>query len=394
MRWVRRVLKWIGILILALLLLVAIFVAFNWALVRNMAATSGAAVTEISKFEPSETVKGCAGSPLPTNSKLFPAAAFAEMQRYSDSQGGVGLIVLVDGKIAGEAYTKGHNAATRTLSMSMHKSVVALAVGAAIADGLIKSVDDPVGAYVSEWKDDPRGKITLRQLLTMSSGLHNPSMSKMELAAFNMMMSDDVSGTALHTALEGKPGAAFNYNNVNAQMAGIALSRALIAAGRGRYADYLSQKIWCPLGNGNAHLWLEHADGQPRYFAYLDATLRDWARIGELIRGKGSVDGKAILPADWIAEMSQSSAANPGYGFLVWRGSPWMKARRYSKEVSLTVAHKEAYLADDVVFLDGFGGQRVYVVPSAKLVIARTGKPSMTWEDSILVNTALRVLAH
>jgi CubicO group peptidase (beta-lactamase class C family) len=394
MKWVRRIFKWLGLLVLALLLLLAIFAAFNWSLVSNMAKTGGAGVTEIAKFEPSETVKGCAAAPLVSVSKPFPAAAFAEMQAYSDRHQGVGLIVLIDGKVAGEVYSKSRSAATRTLSMSMHKTVVALAVGAAIEDGLIKSVDDPLGTYISEWKDDPRGKITVRQLLTMSSGLHNASMAKMEMAAFNMMLGDDISGTALSAALEGKPGATFNYNNVNAQMAGMILSRVLQTAGRGRYANYLSQKIWCPLGNSDAHLWLEHTGGEPRYFAYLDATLRDWAHVGELIRGQGKVANTAILPASWIAEMSQPSAANPGYGLLLWRGSPWVKARRYSKEVSLTVAHREAYLAGDVVFLDGFGGQRVYIVPSAKLVIARTGEPSMTWDDSVLVNIALKALTH
>jgi CubicO group peptidase (beta-lactamase class C family) len=261
-------------------------------------------------------------------------------------------------------------------------------VGAAIRDGLIKSVDDPVGLYLNEWKDDPRGKITLRQLLTMTSGLHNASMSKNEMDAFNLMLGD-VTGAALDAGLDGPPGT-FNYNNVNPQIAGMALSRVLAKAGQGRYADYLSKSLWCPLGNADATLWPEKQGGEPRYFAYLDASVRDWAKVGLLIQDQGQFGGKQVLPADWIAEMGKASAGNPGYGLLLWRGSPWVPQRRYSKEVAMTVPHSAPYLAEDVLFLDGFGGQRVYVVPSAKLVIARSGEVSMTWDDAVLVNLALK----
>jgi CubicO group peptidase (beta-lactamase class C family) len=91
-----------------------------------------------------------------------------------------------------------------------------------------------------------------------------------------------------------------------------------------------------------------------------------------------------------MAMLTAASPGNPNYGMGIWRGSPWSKARRYSKESSFTATHNEAYLADDVLFLDGFGGQRVYIVPSAGLVISRSGETSMTWDDAVLVNTALR----
>jgi hypothetical protein len=77
----------------------------------------------------------------------------------------------------------------------------------------------------------------------------------------------------------------------------------------------------------------------------------------------------------------------------IWRGSPWVKQRRYSKEVAMTVPQREAFLAGDVVYFDGYGGQRVYVVPSAGLVIARSGNPSEDWDESALVNLALRGMA-
>lgn len=132
--------------------------------------------------------------------------------------------------------------------------------------------------------------------------------------------------------------------------------------------------------------------GAPRFFAGLQATARDWARIGQMMLDRGRVGRKQIVPADWIAQMAAPSAANPAYGYQVWRGSPWQEKRAYSPDNPITVPHKEAYLADDVLFFDGFGGQRVYIVPSARLVIVRTGEPSMAFDDSVLVNIALRGL--
>jgi CubicO group peptidase (beta-lactamase class C family) len=390
---VRKILKWLGLLVLAMLVLVAIYLAMHWRAVRNMARVSGLPVTDVSKFTPAQTVKGCSGTPLaPAPAGTLPNDTVAAMQDWSARHGGVGLLVLVDGKVASEAYAKSVTAQTRTQSNSMHKSVVALLMGAALADGTVKSADDPVGTYIPALKHDPRGAITLRQLLSMASGIKNPSMAKMDSAAFELMLGD-VSDAALSLRAEGKPGI-FNYNNANFQLAGTALANALQAAGKGSYAAYLSQKVWCPLGNGDGWLWLEFEGGNPRYFAYLNAALRDWARVGELVRLQGKWNGQQLVPADWVAAITAPSPGNPNYGMGVWRGSPWLKTRRYSKEVAMTVPQREAFLADDVIYFDGFGGQRVYVVPSARLVIARAGEPVADWDESALVNMALRGLGY
>lgn len=386
---IRKLLKWLALLLLAVVAVIAIYLAVHWRAVSNMRKVSGIAVTDVSKFTPTETVKGCPGTPLVSAPQdTLPADTFAAMKDWSDKHGGVGLLVLVDGKVAGEAYKAGVNAETRTHSNSMHKSVVAMMMGAAIADGVVRSVDDPVGDYIPRLKDDPRERITLRQLLSMASGLKNPSMAKMDTAAFELMLGN-VSDAALSLPQTGKAGE-FNYNNGNLQLAGTALANALERAGKGRYAAYLSQKVWCPLGNRDGQLWLEYAGGQPRYFAYLNSALRDWARVGELVRRKGEWNGQQLIPAEWIAAITAPSPGNANYGLGLWLGNPWNKARRYSREVSMIVPQREAFLADDVIYFDGFGGQRVYIVPSAGLVIARAGEPGGDWDESALVNLALR----
>ena len=375
---------------LALLLApIAVSAAPSPQAMANMTKAMGQPITRTDHLTPAEPVRGCTARPLPA----APAAAlapgtFEAMRQWSDARGGVGLVVLVGGKVAGEAYAAGVTGATPLQTNSTHKSVVALLMGAAIADGLIKSVDDPVGRYIPALKDDPRGKITLRQLLSMASGLKNPSLAKREDAAVELMLGNS-SAAALALPQEGAPGA-FNYNNANLQLAGLALANAAQRGGKGRYAEYLSKRLWCPLGNGPASLWLDGEGGQPRFYAHLNAGLSDWARLGELIRHKGKWNGRQVLPAKWITAITAPSAGNPGYGMGVWRGSPYVKDRRYSKESPVTVPQAEPFLADDVAYFDGFGGQRVYIVPSAGLVIARAGTPGPNWDEGVLVNLALK----
>ena len=384
----RKIMKWLGLLLVLLLTPLAAYAALHPLAAANMAKVAGKPITQVDQLTPAEVVRGCPAAPLPAApSDALAPGTFEAMRTWSDARGGVGLIVLVNGQVVGQTYAPGMSGTLPIQTNSMHKSVVAMMMGAAIADGIIKSADDPVGRYIPELSKDPRGKITLRQLLSMSSGLKNASMAKMDSAAIELMLGN-VSEAALSLPIAGAPGT-FNYNNANLQLAGTAIANAAKRAGKGRYAEYLSAKLWCPLGNGPASLWLEFDGGQPRYFAYLNAGLMDWARVGELIRRKGEWNGKQVLPAAWIAAITAPSAGNPGYGMGIWRGSPYVKDRRYSQEVSLTVPQAEPFLADDVIYFDGYGGQRLYVVPSAGLVIARAGNPGDGWDEGVLVNLAL-----
>jgi CubicO group peptidase (beta-lactamase class C family) len=373
----------VGLLIVAL----AIFAAFNWTMARNMASAGGKSNTEIGHLTASQDVKGCGERVLPVaDSKSVSDEALAQMQAFSDKHKGLGLLVMQDGKLVYEHYAKGVTAATRTQTFSMNKSVSALMTGIALADGKLKSIDEPLAAVLPEWKGDARKDITLRHLLTMSSGLHNPSMAKGEWAAMSIMLADNVEQTALGVVAEKKPGTEFKYNNANPQIVGAVIRRAL---GKESYAAYFSRTLWCGVGNAPATLWSESEGGAPRFYAGLNANLRDWARIGQLILDQGKVGDKQIVPADWIKAMTTSSPNNPNYGYLTWLGSPADGTREYSPEAGMVAKHSAPYAAKDVIFFDGFGGQRVYIIPSAKLVIARTGETDMAFDDAPLVNLAL-----
>jgi CubicO group peptidase (beta-lactamase class C family) len=199
----------------------------------------------------------------------------------------------------------------------------------------------------------------------------------------------DIEARILKYPLERVPGAEFNYNSANSQVLLALLERA---TGQ-RYAQFVSTGLWKPLGAKDAALWLDRPGGTARAFSYFMARPRDWLRVGILIAGGGTFEGREILPAEWIGAMTTPSARNPNYGLHLWRGSPASGTRLYNRNTPRGVTHSAPYRVDDVVFLDGGGGHRVYVVPSRKLVIVRTGAVNRPdWDDAILPNAILAAL--
>ncbi|MFK7830468.1 MAG: serine hydrolase domain-containing protein [Congregibacter sp.] len=357
-------------------------------------------VLQLDWRQPKETVNGTedgaddarAAAAFPVDPNAFPsAAALSEAQAYSDAHSGGGLLVWYDGKLVLEHFVDGTDAQTPFSAFSMHKSLLGLTLVAAVEDGILGGLDSAVGDYIPEWRDDPRGAITLRQLLQQVSGLEHIAMSSGDPRAAALALSSAVSATALSYQLVGEPGAEFNYNNVNAQVAGIALENALAARGQ-RYAEYLSQRLWRPLGNHDAALWQESSGGSPRFYAGLEAGLGDWLRVGVMLAEGGVAGDTQLLSANSLEAFAAASEVNPAYGLNVWRGADWNPQRRYGPTTPLTVKHGEPYLASDLLYFDGFGGQRVYVVPSQRLVIARFGEVDLGFDDAVLPNILLRAI--
>ncbi len=342
-------------------------------------------ILEVERYRPSYRLEGCPAAPLP---RAVPegelAEAIAQAKAYSDAQRGLGLIVMHKGAIVHESFAQGVTGETPSASASMMKSVIALLYGIAIDQGVIGSIDDPVGQYLAEWSDDPRGDITLRQLLTMSAGLGQSNFMEILLAP-------DIGKAALGIERTAAPDTEFSYNNAITKLLTLVLDRQLAAQGKGTTLTFLEDELWCPLGNGDAQVWVD-LQRAARGYAGLHAGLADFARIGELIRQQGRAGDKQIVPVDWIAQMAQPSAVNPQYGLHVWLGREHTPQRAYSAANPIKVPHAEAFAAQDIVYFDGFGGQRVYVVASSDLVIARMGEVNLQYDDAIIPNALIRAL--
>ena len=348
------------------------------------------AVEAVEAYTPAEAVPGTKASLrlAPAGARRAAATALADADAYAEAQQSFAFLVMRDGRLLHERYWQGFSAASRFSTASMHKTVMALAYGPAIAAGHLR-LDDPVGRHLPEWAADARGRVTLRQLLGMTSGLAAPPgpPGPTNLAT-QLTLGPDIRTTALAFSAADPPGREFAYANVSSQLAGMALD----AATPGRYAEWLSGTIWRPIGAGEASLWLDRPGGTPHLFCCLQATPRDWLRVGELIRKRGRAGGRQVVPADWIDAITSPSKLNPNFGMQIWRGTPYAAERRYARSIALTIKSSEPFARDDVLFIDGAGGQRVYVIPSEKLTIVRVGKPSPDWDDSRLPNLVLAAL--
>lgn len=398
----KRVLKWIG---MGIALLIALpFVAFTGLYVTDPTYYGRIAtiftidpVKDVDWYEPLERVPGHEGAPLPratADDRTIRAEAWAEAVAYAEETDSVALLVWHKGALQYEHYGVGFDRASRTDPASMHKSVIALVVGVAIADGTISSVDEPAATYITEWANDARAKITIKHLLQMTSGLYRDPFSPSPFGTtMKLNLGTEITDLTLSQPARSDPGLEFDYNNFNPQNLSIILERA---SGQ-RYAQILSDKLWSKIGVGDAYLWLDHEGGLPRTYCCLHATAEDWLRIGLLHLNKGAVGGKQVVPRAWMEEVVTGSEVAPNYGYQTWLGSPYKAQRDYGLYVNAYVRHDEPYLADDVIFFDGAGGQRVYIIPSYDMVIVRTGTGgldfatgSFLWEDSRIPNALMR----
>ena len=329
-------------------------------------------------YQPLEKVPGNPRAiPQQTNSSIS-QESLNKISNYAEAKNSSALLVLHRGELILERYWQGFTPSSTFNSMSMSKTIVALLIGIASAEGEIKSELEPVANYIPEWSNGDRSKITIQDLLYMQSGLQNRDNTENPLSDLvRMYAGKDADAVAINIPAQGDPQQIFSYNNANTQI----LSQILERATGESYAAYLSRQLWQPLAASDAYIWLDRQNGNPKSFCCLFATPRDWAKVGQLFINGGTVDGKQVVPYDWLDKMVRSSPIEPKYGYHLW-----LEAR--TKDNSATdVDASRPFLTKDVFYLDGASNQRVYVIPSQELVIVRVGEKSQQWDDAIIPNT-------
>jgi CubicO group peptidase (beta-lactamase class C family) len=237
-----------------------------------------------------------------------------------------GLLVLKDGKIVLEKYALGRKPTDRWTSFSVAKSVTSTLVGAAIQDGKIKSLNDPVTRYVKDLKGSAYEGVTVRQMLMMSSGVKwnedyvdpNSDVAKAGGSVTEPGVNPMVSYLR-KLPRANPPGSQFNYNTGETDLVGVLVSKATGES----LAQYASEKIWKPYGMEQDAVWMTDPGDQERGGCCISMTLRDYARVGLFIAGGGVANGKQIVPKGWVAEATKREIDNGtpapgGYGYFWW----------------------------------------------------------------------------
>ena len=236
-----------------------------------------------------------------------------------------GILVLKDGRVACEEYALGNTPETRWMSMSIAKTITATLVGAAIHDGHIGTLDDVVTEYVRELRGSAYESVTVRQLLQMSSGVGwdetytNPASDRRRMLEAQISLRP---GAILSLMAQlprvAAPGARWNYSTGETFIAGALVSAAV----RRTLSDYMSERIWVPLGmEAPATWWLESPDGLEIGGSGLAATLRDYGRFAQFLLDDGKIGAERILPQGWLAEAAAPQLINGeriDYGYMVW----------------------------------------------------------------------------
>lgn len=276
-----------------------------------------------------------------------------------------GLVILHKGEIIHESYGRGADAGTRFTTWSVVKSITSTLVGLTVADGKVDRVDDQLTKYLPELKGTAYDGVTIKQALQMASGIrYDPKLFQGDMSDTVKFMTDSVVTGKRPTfeiaatfKRENEPGTDFNYNTAESQIL-LELVRRVTGMNA---ADYLSEKLWQPLGMEHDAGWIldaPGADGAEVGGAFFNAALRDWARFGLFIEQGGVWNGEQILPADWVdrATVSDEPHIMPGQVHPnPKRGYAW---------------HWWTY--DDGTFTaSGANGQSVYVDRDNDLVIAR-----------------------
>jgi CubicO group peptidase (beta-lactamase class C family) len=212
------------------------------------------------------------------------------------------LLVLVDGTVRYEHYALTGGPDVQWLSMSVAKSFISALVGIAVAEGHIRSIDDPISSYVPVETGSAYDGLPIRYALQMSSGArwnedyHDPDSDIFRLSAATVGIGGTLDDFVAGLARESEPGTVCRYNSGETQVLGALLARA---TGRSVTA-YMREKLGEPLGLVSPGYWLVDPAGVELSFAGLNLTARDFAKIGELYRNGGEWQGEQLVPAGWV----------------------------------------------------------------------------------------------
>jgi len=271
----------------------------------------------------------------------------------------IAFLVIQNEEIVYEEYWDGFNENSISNSFSAVKGIVSLLVGIAIDEGKIKSVDDKVGDYLPSFRTGSKKELTIRHLLTMSSGLN---WDEAYTSPFSMTTKayygNDLRGLVNKLELVEKPGVEYDYLSGNTEI----LAMVVQAATGKNISDYTSGKIWKQIGAQHDALWsLDIENGMEKAYCCFNSNARDFARFGQLILNQGSWNGHQIVSEAYISELTKPASylIDKEDGELVdFYGYHWWIIN---------------YKGHEIPYMRGILGQYVFAIPELNAVIVRLG---------------------
>jgi len=352
--------------------------------------------------DPYDTMEAVAGAahvrPLPVAAPpTLPADVLEKAKAYALANNSKTMLIWRNGKLEESVYGPGSDAATLINAKSMAKPMGAVAIGRAIKLGSIKSLDQPAADFIAEWRGTPKAAVTIRQLLSMTSGLaeqgavSDPA-SYMTRAYLSPRHDEAVINDY---PLSAPPGTRYQYANASAELIAVIIERAT----KRRYAAFVSQEILKPLGAAGGEVWVDRPGGLAHSGCCMLLPGETWLRLGLLLLHDGVWEGHRLLPEGYVEAMKTPTAQNPRYGLGIWVQGEYIPRRGFGRPGQMlgAVLHSEPYLAKDLFLFDGNTNQVLYMIPSQNLAILRMGDAppkSPEWDNSYLPNLVLRAITQ
>jgi CubicO group peptidase (beta-lactamase class C family) len=280
-----------------------------------------------------------------------------ELKKMLEELETVAVLAIKNDSILYEFYWDGYSDSSLSGSFSMAKSITSLLIGAAVKEGKIRSLEEPVGDYLPEFRTGEKAKLRIVDLLTMSSGSNwdeayaNPFSVTTEL-----YYGHNAYKTATGVSIIHKPGTLHDYKSGDTQLLGLILEKA---TGKSLSA-YAAEKLWQPMGAEHAALWsTDHIGGSEKAYCCFNSNARDFARLGKLMLDSGRWKGNEIIPMDYYLHSIKPCMIPDGSGQpCTYYGYQWW----------IIPSRPEIFYARGIL------GQYVIVIPSKKTILVRLGK--------------------
>ena len=327
---------------------------FYKAVVYNLAG-----VDDYKLFENRKISKSDSPQPWPIGRKYNQYPITPKLRHTLDSLQTFAFVVIKNDSLVHEEYHDGYSDSSYSNSFSVAKSVVRMLIGVALKEGKIKSIDDPVGTYLEEFKNEGKEKITLRHLLTMSSGLNwDESYSSPFSMTTEAYYGTDLPKLVSRLKVIEEPGKQFKYLSGNTLLMAMVVEKV---TGK-RISDYLQEKLWQPLGMEHDAMWsLDHKDGLEKAYCCINSNARDFAKLGSLYLHYGNWHGQQLVDSGFVSEsIKPASLTDPedDHNAVSFYGLQWWLVPN----------------SDGIFYARGILGQYIFVIPSKDLVVVRLGQ--------------------
>lgn len=354
MKFLKGFFKWFAIILASTVILMYVFdVDYLLRAVRTIyfKGYTTAFLEDYKDFPNREIKKGIA-QPWPISKDYNSVDVTATLEKTHKELQTAAFLIIQNDSLFHESYFDGYTKESKSNSFSMAKSVITMALGKAIMEGKIKSLNQKVIDFIPELKGEFAKEVTVGDLSSMASGLswdekYYSPLSIVTRAYFD----DDLKKVMLGLEINEKPGQSFKYLSGATQLLAMCIEKAT-----GEYvSDYVSKNFWQPMGAENEALWqLDHEDdGIEKAYCCIASNARDFARFGKLYLNNGNWNGQQILDSTFIKKcITPRFAESPEYGYGWWMH---------------TINGKDLY------YMRGHLGQFVIVIPQDNLIVVRLG---------------------